>query len=285
MPSRSRSTCLDNVALLQPVTKGVFAVALRRRDSRRGPAGVCPGAMPASRARRPSSSRTTCSSKPTISACRRRRCPPLPFDEAAVRLGPCTAAPTAGCASASTPAWAAWTSAGSLVAGRPSCCRRRSPPASPARASSPRCHPLAVGWGYGPQGTRTAEYAFQDVDLVLAIGVRYSEVSTGVLLDPATPRMSSTSTPTRTTWAGSLKTDVCVHADAGLFLDRVLGQRRRRRAGRRDAALRRPHPPSGRPRMPANTPSRLRPLRRRSDGRSSWPCAGDLPRTRCSSWT
>ena len=41
------------------------------------------------------------------------------------------------------------------------------------------CHPLAVGWGYGPQGTRTAEQAFSSVDLVLAIGVRYSEVSTG----------------------------------------------------------------------------------------------------------
>src|SRR5262249_54599150 len=42
----------------------------------------------------------------------------------------------------------------------------------------PDAHPLAVGWGYGKQGTRAAEAAFQDVDLVLAVGVRYSEVST-----------------------------------------------------------------------------------------------------------
>ena len=42
----------------------------------------------------------------------------------------------------------------------------------------PENHPLAVGWGYGPQGTRTAEEVFKEVDLVLAIGVRYSEVST-----------------------------------------------------------------------------------------------------------
>ena len=42
----------------------------------------------------------------------------------------------------------------------------------------PDGHPLAVGWGYGKQGTRAAEKAFQDVDLVLAVGVRYSEVST-----------------------------------------------------------------------------------------------------------
>ena len=42
----------------------------------------------------------------------------------------------------------------------------------------PDGHPLAVGWGYGKQGTRAAEAAFKDVDLVLAVGVRYSEVST-----------------------------------------------------------------------------------------------------------
>src|SRR6266702_3353333 len=40
------------------------------------------------------------------------------------------------------------------------------------------CHPLAVGWGYGAQGTGTAQEVFKHVDLVLAIGVRYSEVST-----------------------------------------------------------------------------------------------------------
>src|SRR6185503_17410644 len=42
----------------------------------------------------------------------------------------------------------------------------------------PDAHPLAVGWGYGKQGTRAAEQAFKHVDVVLAIGVRYSEVST-----------------------------------------------------------------------------------------------------------
>src|SRR5260370_15265004 len=42
----------------------------------------------------------------------------------------------------------------------------------------PDSHPLAVGWGYGKQGTRAAEKDFQDVDVVIAVGVRYSEVST-----------------------------------------------------------------------------------------------------------
>ncbi len=47
------------------------------------------------------------------------------------------------------------------------------------KGAIPDTHPLAVGWGYGRQGTRAAEAAFKDVDLVLAVGVRYSgEVST-----------------------------------------------------------------------------------------------------------
>src|SRR5262249_49126715 len=48
----------------------------------------------------------------------------------------------------------------------------------PGRGVISECPPLAVGWGYGPNGRRTAEQVFKAVDLVLAIGVRYSEVST-----------------------------------------------------------------------------------------------------------
>jgi acetolactate synthase I/II/III large subunit len=47
------------------------------------------------------------------------------------------------------------------------------------KGAMPETHPLAVGWGYGPQGSRVAEEAFRNVDLLLAIGVKYSEVSTG----------------------------------------------------------------------------------------------------------
>ena len=53
-------------------------------------------------------------------------------------------------------------------------------------------HPLSVGWGYGPQGTRTAEAVFRDqVETVLAIGVKFNEVSTGFfsLPDIAAPFM------------------------------------------------------------------------------------------------
>ncbi len=83
------------------------------------------------------------------------------------------------------------------------------------------CHPLAVGWGFGPQGTRTAENAFKDVDLVLAIGVRFSEVSTGFYSNPQPPRLIHVDVNANNL-GRILKTDVCVHADAGVFLSRVL---------------------------------------------------------------
>ncbi len=45
------------------------------------------------------------------------------------------------------------------------------------KGAIPDRHPLAVGWGYGAQGTRAAEKAFKEVDIVLAVGVKYSENS------------------------------------------------------------------------------------------------------------
>jgi acetolactate synthase-1/2/3 large subunit len=84
------------------------------------------------------------------------------------------------------------------------------------------CHPLAVGWGYGPQGTRAAENAFKGVDLVLAIGVRYSEVSTAFYAIPS-HRVVHVDTNARNLGA-VVKAEVCVHADAGIFLARLLEQ-------------------------------------------------------------
>jgi acetolactate synthase-1/2/3 large subunit len=83
------------------------------------------------------------------------------------------------------------------------------------------CHPLAVGWGYGPQGTHTAEHAFKHVDVVLAIGVKFSEVSTAFYSLPQHKHVIHVDA-----CAGNLgrilKTEVCVHADAGVFLDKLL---------------------------------------------------------------
>jgi acetolactate synthase I/II/III large subunit len=85
----------------------------------------------------------------------------------------------------------------------------------------PDAHPLAVGWGYGKQGTRAAEAAFKDVDLVLAVGVRYSEVSTASYAIPrhdllihvdANPANLGRNVPAHVT--------LC--SDARVFLDRLL---------------------------------------------------------------
>jgi acetolactate synthase-1/2/3 large subunit len=91
------------------------------------------------------------------------------------------------------------------------------------KGAFPESHPLAVGWGYGPQATRTAEAAFADVDLVLAIGVRYSEVSTGFYSDPQSPCLIHVDANADNI-GRVMKTSVGVHADAGVFLSGLLEQ-------------------------------------------------------------
>jgi acetolactate synthase-1/2/3 large subunit len=85
----------------------------------------------------------------------------------------------------------------------------------------PETHPLAVGWGYGPQATSTAETAFAVVDCVLAIGVRFSEVSTGFYSNPQTRHVIHVDA-NPCNLGKVMRTDVCVNADAGLFLSKLL---------------------------------------------------------------
>jgi acetolactate synthase-1/2/3 large subunit len=87
----------------------------------------------------------------------------------------------------------------------------------------PENHPLSVGWGYGPQGTRAAEQVFRHVDVVLAIGVKYSEVSTGFYSQPQTRHLIQVDINPHNL-GRVMRTDVCVNADAGLFLQHVEGQ-------------------------------------------------------------
>jgi acetolactate synthase-1/2/3 large subunit len=102
------------------------------------------------------------------------------------------------------------------------------------KGAIPDRHPLAVGWGYGPQGTRAAEKAFKEVDVVLAVGVKYSENSTASYSIPRHDKV--------------IHVDACpgnigkvvpacvgVNADAGLFFNRLIQD-----AG----AVRRPSNPS-----------------------------------------
>lgn len=85
-------------------------------------------------------------------------------------------------------------------------------------------HPLSVGWGYGTQGTLVAEKTFKHVDVVLAIGVKYSEVSTAFYAVPKTKYVIHVDA-NECNLGKVVKTDVCVHSDAGLFIDRVLASR------------------------------------------------------------
>jgi acetolactate synthase-1/2/3 large subunit len=87
----------------------------------------------------------------------------------------------------------------------------------------PEIHPLSVGWGYGPQGTHTAEEVFRHVDVVLAIGVRFSEVSTGFYSLPQHRHVIHVDI-NPDNLGRILRTQVCVNADAGLFLDRLLAE-------------------------------------------------------------
>lgn len=102
------------------------------------------------------------------------------------------------------------------------------------------CHPLAVGYGYGPQGTVTAEKAFEKVDLVLALGVKYSEVSTAFYAIPKHKYLVQVDANPNNL-GRVVKPTVCVHADAGLFLERLLAHAdllRRPHDGKLIAAIR-----------------------------------------------
>jgi acetolactate synthase-1/2/3 large subunit len=92
------------------------------------------------------------------------------------------------------------------------------------------CHPLAVGWGFGPHASAVAEHAFAKdhkhplktgIDTLLAIGVKFSEVSTGFYGNPQ-PKHVIHVDANPCNLGKVLRTDVCVHADAGLFLDRLV---------------------------------------------------------------
>jgi acetolactate synthase-1/2/3 large subunit len=84
----------------------------------------------------------------------------------------------------------------------------------------PDSHPLAVGWGYGKQGTRAAEKVFKDVDLVLAVGVRYSEVSTANYAIPKHRVLHVDANPANL--GKNVPACVKLCADSGLFFDRLL---------------------------------------------------------------
>ena len=89
------------------------------------------------------------------------------------------------------------------------------------KGSIPDTHPLAVGWGYGRQGTRAAEAAFKEVDLVLAVGVRFSEVSTANYAIPKHDVLIHVDVNPNNL-GRNVPAHVALCADSRLFLDRLL---------------------------------------------------------------
>jgi acetolactate synthase-1/2/3 large subunit len=87
-------------------------------------------------------------------------------------------------------------------------------------------HPLAVGWGYGAQGTRTAELAFKEVDVVLAVGVKFSEVGSGFYSIPHHKHLIHVDA-NGANLGKSAPATVCVHSDSGVFLSKLLEQEAR----------------------------------------------------------
>jgi len=85
----------------------------------------------------------------------------------------------------------------------------------------PEDHPLAVGWGYGPQGTLTAELAFRQVDLVLAMGVKFGEVSTGFYSLPQHRCLIHVDINPNNL-GRVMRTSVSVPADSGMFMSHIL---------------------------------------------------------------
>lgn len=94
----------------------------------------------------------------------------------------------------------------------------------------PDSHPLAVGWGYGPHASWVAEKAFardplhplhSGVNCLLAIGVKFSEVSTGFYGNPKIKHVVHVDA-NPCNLGKVVPADVCVHADAGVFLAKLL---------------------------------------------------------------
>ena len=90
------------------------------------------------------------------------------------------------------------------------------------KGAIPDRHPLAVGWGYGAQGTRAAEKAFQEVDVVLAVGVKYSENSTASYAIPHHDKVIHVDASSNNL-GRVVPACVAVNADSRLFFDRLVG--------------------------------------------------------------
>ncbi|MDP8254606.1 MAG: thiamine pyrophosphate-binding protein [Candidatus Alcyoniella australis] len=98
----------------------------------------------------------------------------------------------------------------------------------------PEDHPLSVGFGYGAFGSPLAQQTFAEVDLVLAVAVKFGEVATGSYGMPDDKPLIHIDINPKVLGA-NLKPELSLVADAAAALAgllRILGRKKRERARR-----------------------------------------------------
>jgi acetolactate synthase-1/2/3 large subunit len=212
--------CLDNIALLQPVCKRVFAAT-----SVADIPGAVRSAFQLARAGEPGPVGVVIPYNLLIDAARFNCGPieplPLPFDAEA-----CRRALQLLCDRRLRVGIYAGYGCMDFAPGIVRLAELLQAPVATSMAGKgvmPETHPLAVGWGYGPQGTRTAEDVFRHhVDCVLAMGVKFSEVSTGFYSLPQHRHLIHVDINEHNL-GRVMRNSLCVHSDVGVFLNHAFG--------------------------------------------------------------
>ncbi|MCR4315627.1 MAG: thiamine pyrophosphate-binding protein [Planctomycetes bacterium] len=81
-------------------------------------------------------------------------------------------------------------------------------------------HPLAVGFGFGPQGTKTAEEAFAKCDVILAVSCRFGEVATASYCMKPKGKVYHVDIDPQVL-GQNIKCEKTLHADATDFLEKL----------------------------------------------------------------
>lgn len=99
-------------------------------------------------------------------------------------------------------------------------------------AAFPHDHPLHTGMGYGPAAVPAAEDAFADCDVILAVGVKFSEIATGSFSLPSGQKIIHVDINPQALGA-NYPAEICIEADAAVAMT-ALADLLSKSAGRAD---------------------------------------------------
>ncbi|PCI46274.1 MAG: acetolactate synthase large subunit [Alphaproteobacteria bacterium] len=99
-------------------------------------------------------------------------------------------------------------------------------------AAFPHDHPLHTGMGYGPAAVPAAQDAFENCDVILAVGVRFSEIATGSFSLPTGQKIIHVDINPAALGA-NYPAEICIEADAAPALE-ALAEILSRSQGRAD---------------------------------------------------